>query len=144
VVTGGTLLAAIQDRSIQLAVTVLLVGLLGFPANTRAQGACAGADPAKCTPEICQVLEGNKVGICNVAESLGSCTGVFGCENLTARRDAWRNCMHARVSVTYGCFTPPHAGHVTQIESAAGAVAKCERKMMLLEPEGCEKRCPWE
>lgn len=101
---------------------------------------CAGSNrnPAACSLAECIARHDLKDEICNQPRS---CRGVFGCAALKSKLALNQNCIAAREYVDE-CFFLPHPGHVTANAEARNAIATCERKIALPEPEGCADPCP--
>lgn len=101
---------------------------------------CAGSNrnPAACSFEECTARYAAQSAVCNTGNS---CRGVFGCENLQAKKAANEQCIAKRNDVQ-GCYFLPDPGHEIQVAGLRDAIARCDRKISLPEPEGCGDPCP--
>lgn len=101
---------------------------------------CAGPNrnPAACSLEECLA---RGVAMHAICDQPSSCKGVFGCAELQRRRALNQQCIDLRNHVQ-GCYFLPDPNHDIQIAGLNNAIARCDHKISLPEPEGCADPCP--
>ena len=120
---------------------VVCVTCLVWVAFARVASAGGCADPTAnvgCSVAECIALQAAVDG----TKGAPSCKNVSGCTPLRSARQQWLDHYTARSIINGRCYAGGDIGHQIAAANAIEHVGKCDARIALPQPVGCEDPCP--